>query len=274
MEDDGVHAAAEILVVERYAGIVGHIEGLATVRILEVVDLFGVVLGQHDGVAWRLHQHDGLLGQRSGFIGRAMELVEALEYIRFGAGAIVEHGVLLGEEVAHLSQKRVGGERLQCVVRQRGGFDMLRPIHDVATQGSEVLSLIQFRIGAGLDPIGFEVREHVLVWLSVSDQFLHQLEGFGHVLAQSADGNVATLIGHIGAEGAGDVKELLLDLRGRLLAGAEVAEIIEGGAEGGVVVATHIEDVHEFKHIRRLVLLVEQRQARLQRSGAHVLFEV
>ena len=48
LEDDGVHASAEILVVEGDLRVGCKVEFLAAVRILHVVELLGVVLGKHD----------------------------------------------------------------------------------------------------------------------------------------------------------------------------------------------------------------------------------
>ena len=176
--------------------------------------------------------------------------------------AVVEHLVLLAHERAHLCEQLLGGQRLQGVVRQRRAGDELRTVHHVALQGAEVAALAELAVGAALHGVLLHVGEDRLVGLCSDEQPLDDLHRLGHVLAQARDRDPRLVGAGLHRERAGDVVHLRGDLLGAHLRGAEVAHVVEGHAQLGIVLRAGVEDVDQREDVVHLVLLVEHVYAR------------
>ena len=261
LEDDRVHAAAEVCVVELLGRIHRYVELLAAVRVLQIVYLLGVVLCHDDLVLGREQLLElcrggiGLLTQKSVLCYRLLDLLR-------GGGAVVGYAVCVARQVVYALQKLVRRDAVQTVVAQRHGLDCILTIGDICAQGREVRSLAQLGIGASLEHILLEGCENRIVTLHVGYVILDQRDGLLLVLGYARDVEHHHVGRYAHTHVAGHGIEFVLYLLGRLAVSAQIIPILlQGHREGGIVVGAEVVDIDEREELVGVVLLVEHLRA-------------
>ena len=100
--------------------------------------------------------------------------------------------MLVVEDVVDALYQLLGIGSLQFLSRGNGLLDLGTPGHILA-ELCEVCALVGLGVHAALQNVAHEIGVCRSICLCVSHQFLKQCDGLGHVLSQTADGNICTL---------------------------------------------------------------------------------
>ena len=275
LEDDGVHAAAEVLVEQvDGCGMLGLPLG-ALVVVLNHVDVLGLIGSQQD-----FGPRGGLLHVRSAHgngcqvLFGLVHLAQALVQFLLGHGTVVNHGVLhvlqALYEVDELGRLGVA----QLLLAHDVGVLVAWTIHAIFAQTAEALVLAALGIVTALEDDINHALVSVLINLCVLHQVLGELESLGHVLAQTAQGQISLVVANVHRDVASQLVQALLELGGTHLLGAQEVHVAQGGLVAVVGSGTEVILVGQGEQVVQIVVLIKQRQLLAGLAYGHLLAEV
>ena len=254
LEYDGVHRAAEVLVEDVHDGRVLGVELLAA-EMLAHVGLVGVVVNKIDGVlgdslGGNLLVGGSLLVHLVGVVvGEGLETLE-------GFGTVVQHAVLVVHQAVHGVGELLAGEGFQLGFAELVERGRVAAIDTVVAEGREAALLVVFGVLAAFEDAGHKHLQSLFVGLGIGDDFIHKSHSLGHVLAEAADADVDVLLSYVDAVVASQFVELLLQLFGGVLAGAEIFEHVGSHIDGLAQLSGAVAEVEAIDQVEGLVLHV------------------
>ena len=275
LEYDGVHASAEVFVVEGAHGLDGGIERLAAVAVLAHVELLGVVGREEDGGLGCGAELVGFAGGRVGELGSGdVQAVDGGYDAVGGQLAVVDGAMAQAAERTHGVEHGLGTHGAERVDGEKVVGRVVLAVKDVVGEACEIGALVGLLVVAALLYAAEQGFPSLGSDGGFADELLVEDHGGRHVLAEAAEHDVAAARTHAEAVAACEVVECAAYLLGCHVRRAGEAEDVGGIVEGEVVAAALVVYVDEGEDVVGVVAGVEHFGALFGGYAGEVAVEV
>ena len=203
-----------------------------------------------------------------------MILVDGVDDFIFGERAVVEHLVLIVEDVVDLLEQGLVAELHQFGGGEDVGLRVLRAVHRVGGHPLGIAALVELGVATLVEGVELEHLQGLGVGFRVGDDLLGQLHGLFHILGQAAYRHLGLFTGAADIHAAGQFVEGFLHFFRGHVVGAQEGEVVGGEGHHLVGVAAGIEVVGQLEGAVAHVLLVEHGDVVLRAEDRHVFLVV